>query len=68
MVKSASATDIVAGGDIGLNLDSFGRHLAAENMSPHTQETYLESVRQLHTFLVAQGLPLEVSHIHREHI
>ena len=68
MVKSASATDIVAGGDIGLNLDSFGRHLAAENMSPHTQETYSESVRQLHIFLTAQGMPLEVSHIHREHI
>ena len=49
MAKSASTTAIVAGGDIGINLESFGRHLAAENMSPRTQETYSESVRQFHT-------------------
>ena len=68
MAKSASTTAIVAGGDIGINLESFGRHLAAENMSPRTQETYSESVRQFHTFLADQGMPLEVSRIHREHI
>ena len=68
MAKSASTTAIVAGGDIGINLESFGRHLAAENMSPRTQETYSESVRQFHTFLADQGMPLEVSRIHRDHI
>ncbi|MEO2142148.1 MAG: hypothetical protein ABGX63_08215 [bacterium] len=68
MAKSASTKAIVAGGDIGVNLESFGRHLAAENMSPRTQETYSESVRQFHAFLSDQGMPLEVSHIHRHSV
>ena len=68
MAKSASTTAIVAGGDIGINLESFGRHLAAENMSPRTQETYSESVRQFHTFLADQWMPLEISTIHRGRI
>ena len=68
MAKSASATDIVAVGDIGVNLDSFGRHLRAENLSPRTSETYMESVRQFAVYAAAQGMPLEVANIHREHI
>jgi len=69
MVKAAVSNDIiVAGGDIGVNISSFGRHLRAENLSPRTQETYLESVRQFSKFLADQGMPLEVSHIRREHI
>ena len=59
MAKSASTKAIVAGGDIGVNLESFGRHLAAENMSPRTQETYSESVRQFHAFLSDLGIALE---------
>ena len=68
MAKSASTTAIVAGSDIGVNFESSGRHLAAENMSPRTQETYSEPVRQFHTFVADQGMPLEVARIHPEHI
>ena len=65
MVKSPDSSNIVAGGDIGVNIASFGSHLRAENLSPRTQETYLESARQLNAYLADQGMPLEVSHIHR---
>ena len=68
MVKSPNSSDIVAGSDVAVNIASFGRHLRAENLSPRTQETYLESARQLNAFLADQGMPLEVLHIHREHI
>jgi len=54
--------------DIIPNLVSFTRHLAAENLSARTVETYSESVNQLSAFLQAQGMPREVAHIKREHV
>ena len=54
--------------DIIPNLASFNRHLRAENLSPKTLETYAESVNQLAVYLEAQGMPMEVAHIRREHI
>ena len=68
MVKMASPVEIIAGGDLAVNVAAFGRHLRAENLSPRTQETYTESVRQLVRFLADQGMPLEVANIHREHV
>ena len=68
MVKSPICSDIVSGSDIGVNIDSFGRHLRAENLSPRTIETYRESARQLSDYLADQGMPLEVANVHREHI
>ena len=63
-----SAHSIKPAGDLGVNTDSFRRHLRAENLSPRTQETYTEAVRQLHSFLSEIGMPLLVAHIRREHI
>ena len=63
-----TSPSIIAGGDIGVNLTSFARHLRAENLSPRTQETYCESVRQFNRFLEAQGMPLEVANLRREHV
>ena len=68
MVQMTSSEDIIAGGDLGVNIASFGRHIRAENLSPRTQETYTEAVRQFTKYLAEQGMPLEVANIHREHI
>ncbi len=54
-------------GDIGVNVESFGRHLRAENLSPKTQITYLESCNQFGRFLAEQGMPQRVADITREH-
>lgn len=50
------------------NLQSYARHLKAENLSPKTVDTYTESGRQFTKYLVDQGMPLEVAHLTREHI
>jgi site-specific recombinase XerD len=55
-------------GDLDLNLASWTRHLRAENLSPATVVTYTQSVSRLAEFLEAQGMPLEVADIRREHI
>lgn len=34
MVETASPVAIIAGGDLAVNMASFGRHLRAENLSP----------------------------------
>lgn len=61
-------TSIKATGDLAVNLASFALHLRAENLSPRTQETYTESVRQLAVFLADQGMPQDIADIHREHV
>ena len=63
-----TARPIVAEGDIGVNIRSFSRSLRAENVSPRTIETYLESVGQLSKFLSGQGMPVDVAEIRREHV
>jgi site-specific recombinase XerD len=63
-----AAETIETTGDIGVNLASFIRHLRAENLSPRTQQTYHESVKQLAGFLAERGMPLDVSRVKREHI
>src|SRR4030067_649038 len=55
-MRQASA-DITAAGDIAVNIESYGRHLRAENLSPRTQQTYTESAHQLACFLTQQGMP-----------
>ena len=64
----ARATATTPQSDLEVNLQSFGRHLRAENLSPRTQESYSESVRQLSTFLESQGMRLQIANLHREHI
>lgn len=62
MRQALSHTDIIP------NLQSFRRHLRAKNLSSKTEETYCESVNQLAAYLEANGMPLEVANIKREHI
>ncbi|MFQ6026628.1 MAG: tyrosine-type recombinase/integrase [Dehalococcoidia bacterium] len=64
----ARATATIPQSDLEVNLQSFGRHLRAENLSPRTSETYCESVIQLSRFLESQGMPQTLANIRREHI
>lgn len=48
--------------------ESFRRALVAENKSPRTVQTYLESVARFRVFLVAERLPVGIATIRREHI
>ncbi len=66
-MRQASAP-ITAAGDIDVNIESFARHLRAENLSPRTQQTYTESARQLARFLAERGMPQDVANISREHV
>jgi site-specific recombinase XerD len=59
---------ITAPGDIGVNIDSFRRHLAAENLSPRTVQAYLEATAQFARFLADLGMPQDVANIWREHV
>lgn len=47
---------------------SFHRKLLAENKSPRTIQTYGEALRLFDAFLVAEGMPLALAHIRREHV
>ena len=47
---------------------SYLRGLQAQNKSPKTVKTYLESLDLLQRFLVAQGMPQQVASIRREHV
>ncbi|MFC1935531.1 tyrosine-type recombinase/integrase [Chloroflexota bacterium] len=67
-MRDPSRATIIPAGDFAVNLASFGRHLRAENLSPRTQETYTESVRQFTRFLAAKGMPQDLGKIRREHI
>jgi site-specific recombinase XerD len=62
LVQTSAHSDILP------NLQSFARHLRAENASSKTQEAYSESVRQLVKYVESLGMPLEVANLHREHI
>jgi site-specific recombinase XerD len=53
---------------IARELPRYRRHLRALNRSEKTQETYIESVRRLIEYLSAQGMPLDVENIRREHL
>ena len=64
----AIVPDAAEGGDIVVNVQSFTRHLRAENLSLRTIETYTESAQQLARFLAQKGMPLAVANITREHI
>ena len=46
----------------------FHRGLLAQNKSPKTAKTYLESLRLLEDFLEAQGMPLRVVRLTRERL
>jgi site-specific recombinase XerD len=48
-------------------VQSWRRHLAAENKAPRTLETYTESINTFVAFLVAQGMPTDPADVSREH-
>ena len=47
---------------------SYRRHLLAENKSPRTVQTYLESLRRFGEFLAGQGMPTDPTDVAREHV
>jgi site-specific recombinase XerD len=49
-------------------LTSWRRHLAAENKSPRTLQTYSEALTLFGRFLVERGMPTDPAAISREHI
>jgi site-specific recombinase XerD len=59
---SATADDLLS------NARAFARHLDAEGKSPNTILAYSKASDQLNAFLQAQGMPLAVANISREHI
>ncbi len=69
----AQATSIQADSDLKVNApgslpDGFRRHLAAGNLSPKTQKTYLEAVRLFSSFVQDKGMPKRITNIRREHV
>lgn len=53
---------------LGADLQSFQRHLRAENKAPLTIKTYGKAVEALGAFLEAQGMPTAPALIRREHV
>lgn len=68
MAQSPSRPNIKSVGDFPVNVDSFARHIRAENLSPATLEAYVGAVQQFHRFLQDQGMPLDIANIRREHV
>lgn len=63
-----STTEIVVEGDIARNVESFGYHIDALNLSPRTKELYQGAALELGRFLASRGMPVLVAHVHREHV
>jgi site-specific recombinase XerC len=59
---------VMARENFRLNAEAFSRHLDAEGKSPLTIEAYGKATDQLEAFLRAQGMPLAVSSLTREHV
>ena len=59
---------LVTDGDLGDELQSFVRHLRAQNVSPNTIYAYAGAVVSLGEYLKANGLPTDVKAIERQHI
>lgn len=55
-------------GDLSASIQSFLRHLRAENLSPRTQDVYVRSASLFAEFLNTAGMPTDVAKITREHI
>src|SRR5438445_9527373 len=66
-MESATITATSIGDIMGMAM-SFRRQLRGRNVSPTTVATYGEAVQQLSAFLAAQGMPMDVVKITREHV
>ncbi len=67
MAQSPSSA-IKSVGDLPVNIESFARHIRAENLSPATLDAYVGAVEKFRRFLMDQGMPLNLANIRREHI
>ena len=63
-----STTDTLVFGTIRGEVDGFRLSLGAGNKSPRTIQSYIETVNQLGSYLIAAGMPTAVENIRREHI
>jgi site-specific recombinase XerD len=74
MAKPRARSPIVADPGLSVNLtvpaavESYRRHLRAENKSPATISTYLNALQRFAAFLAARELPLDVRAVRREDI
>jgi site-specific recombinase XerD len=59
---------LVTSGDLGDELQSFVRHLRAQNVSPNTVYAYAGAVVSLGQFLLEHDYPTDVRAIERQHI
>jgi site-specific recombinase XerD len=50
------------------DIASFRRHLAARNLSPKTERTYIDAAALFDAFLAREGLPVALPAIRREHV
>jgi site-specific recombinase XerD len=55
-------------GDLPVNIQSFQRHLKAENKSPATVRTYIDAARLFDNFLASGGFARYLSEIKAEHV
>ncbi len=65
---SSKASSVSTSPTVDVLRPSFQRTLLAQNRSPKTVKTYLESLSLFQAFLVKQGMPQAVSSIRREHV
>jgi hypothetical protein len=68
MQIAVPATPILTKGDHAANVGSYARHMRAENLPPAPQRTYLASLARLGASLEANGMPIYVASIRREHL
>lgn len=67
-MTQATIAIVTTKGDLSANIQSFLRHLRAENLSPRTQDVYVRSTSLFADFLGKSGRPTDVAKITREHI
>jgi site-specific recombinase XerD len=67
VVKDSSVV-MASGDDTAALARSFERSLRAGNRSPRTVQTYAEAATQFHRFLAANGKPIDVRRLKREHV
>lgn len=63
-----TATDAQSMSDLRSLIPSWARSLRAENKSPKTIISYVSGAEQLTAFLLAAGMPTDVTALRREHI
>jgi site-specific recombinase XerD len=59
---------VAATSALGSDIASFRRHLAARNLSPKTERTYLDAALLFEAFVTRGGLPAALPAIRREHV